>query len=137
MAARGLSSRLLFMGFNENSGNNSNPNETSAVDSNTPISSALIAFSNGANFEIFLFGAFVSVRLFNVLILNIIPRWGWKGTRPMRLSRWERYRHWCSSISSELVKHGIWLQWRVRGSRLFTIRSTSFHFLVLGLVGLD
>ena len=43
-----------------------------------PIPLAFNAFSNDANLENFLFGDFVSVIMFGVLTLNIIPRWVWK-----------------------------------------------------------
>ena len=43
-----------------------------------PIPLALIAFSNMVNLENFLFGTFVSVIYFNVLVLNIIlSEWFW------------------------------------------------------------
>ena len=58
---------------------------TGVGDSCMSIPLALIAFSNGANFEYFLFGTFVFIILFGVLTLNIVPTWAWKGTRPMRL----------------------------------------------------
>ena len=75
------------MGFNGNSDNNGNSIETGAVNSYIPKHMAFIAFSNDTNLGRFLFGAFISIRLFDILVLNIMPRWGWKGTSPMRLGR--------------------------------------------------
>jgi len=66
----------------------SNLNRTGAVNCYMPILLALIAFSNSANLEYFLFETFVSVIYFGILVLNIIPEWGWQGTKLMRLRRW-------------------------------------------------
>ena len=63
----------------------------------------LIAFRNGANLEFFFsFGTFVSIIYFDILVLNTILEWGWKGTRPTRLGRWGRFRHWCFLINGFL-----------------------------------
>ena len=52
-----------------------------------PIFLTLIALSSGINFGKSPLSAFVSVVLFKALVLNIIPMWGWVGTRPKGLGR--------------------------------------------------
>ena len=83
-------SAFRLMGYSENSVNNGNLNRIGAVDNYMPIPLALISFSNGANLENFLFGTFIFVIYFGVLILNIIPEWG------------ERVLDLCSWVGGEL-----------------------------------
>ena len=97
------------LGYNGNSVNNDNLNKTGIVDNYISIPLALIVVSNEANLENS-FWNLCFYYLFRRSCLNIIPEWGWKGTRPMRLGRWGRSRHWCSLISSGLeAMHGLWL----------------------------
>jgi len=70
-------SAYRLMGYSGNSVNNDNLNRTDAADSYIPIPLALIAFSNDANLENFLFGTFISIIYLDVFVINIIPQWGY------------------------------------------------------------
>ena len=65
--------------------NNGNLKRVDAVDSYMHIPLALITSSNCTNLGNFIFGAFVSIIYFGVLILNVTPQCGGLGTRTMGL----------------------------------------------------
>ena len=89
---------IKLRGCSENFVNNDNPEEIGAFVNYMPITLILITFNMGR----LLFCVFISV------VLSIMPRWGYNGTRLMRLNRWERYKFveiWWHIFSDEIVLH--------------------------------